>query len=245
MIDALTDLLARSERILVFTGAGVSVDSGIPDFRSPGGVWTRIDPMVLSVSTFRSGLAGRTRFWRALREVAESIGDPTPNPVHHAVARLEALGKVIGVVTQNVDGLHQAAGSSAEKVIELHGNLQSCLCLGCGRRWPAREVLARGDEAPACERCGGAIRPDVVVFEDPLPAAAVDRAWQLAREADLCLVLGSSLTVHPAADLPLVARRAGARLAIVTLGPTPIDLAAHLRLDAALGETFVPAVGRL
>ncbi|MCA9537426.1 MAG: hypothetical protein KC620_00980 [Myxococcales bacterium] len=246
MIKKLVPLLAAAERMMVFTGAGVSVDSGIPDFRTPGGIWDRIDPMTLSRSGAEGSPARRAEFWRAMRSLADSLGDPKPNAVHHAVVALDQRGQVGGVVTQNIDGLHQAAGST--EVIELHANHLMCHCLGCGDRLPTAEVVARvrgGEAAPSCRKCGGIIRPELVLFEDMLPVDALRRAERLALSCDLCLVLGSSLVVHPAADLPRMARRAGAKLVIATLGPTPIDDWAHLKIDAPLADVFVPAVRKL
>lgn len=241
-VDELRALLAHSRRIVAFTGAGVSVDSGIPDFRSPGGVWQSIDPSTLSRWTFDAGPSGRAAFWHAVQALIP-VDAVAPNPVHYALARLEASGRMLGVVTQNVDGLHQAAGS--RKVVELHGHLRTCHCVDCMDRVPwerAAAQLRAGARVPLCDQCEGPLRPDVVAFGDPMPTLAVDKAWRWAEQADLCLVLGSSLAVHPAAELPVAARRAGARLAIVTLSDTPIDTLADVRLWAPLQEGFVPAV---
>ncbi len=246
--DELRDAIAGAKRILVFTGAGISVDSGIPDFRSPGGVWTRIDPLTLSADRIQGSRRDREAFWRAMVEVAESVGQPAPNPAHAAVARLQRRGQVVLVATQNVDGLHQAAGSPPETVAELHGNLARCRCVACGTRYPTAEVLGwlrAGETLPTCQACGGFVRPDVVVFGDPLPMRALDRAHAAAFDCDLCLVLGSSLMVHPAADIPVRARRAGARLVVVTLSTTPVDALCDLRVRAPLGEVFVQAVADL
>lgn len=248
MSEALRDLIAAHDRILVFTGAGISVDSGIPDFRSPGGVWTRIDPLTLSADRIHGDRRDRATFWRALLEVADAVGAPVPNAAHHAVTALQRRGKVRAIVTQNVDGLHQAAGSPADSVIELHGNLEASKCLGCGSRTPLAEVLEQvraGDALPSCERCGGFLRPDLVVFGDPLPRGELAKAHAAARDCDLCLVLGSSLTVYPAADVPADAHRAGATLGIVTLSPTVLDAQADFRLRAPLGEAFVQAIDAL
>ncbi len=241
-MDELTALLAKSERILVFTGAGISVDSGIPDFRSPGGVWSRIDPQTLSRRNFESGPRGRAKFWEVLHMLGRSFGDPEPNAAHHAVTALERRGAVSAIVTQNIDGLHQRAGS--REVLELHGNLDDCYCVRCEARWSSAEIMSR-PSPPDCEHCGGPIRPDVVVFGDPLPAETVRRAWSAARMCDLCLVLGSSLEVHPAAELPVVARRSGAEVAIVTLSDTPLDHIATLRIRAPLIASLVPAIEAL
>lgn len=245
-VDALAGLLAGHRRILVFTGAGVSVDSGIPDFRSPGGIWTRVDPAMLSRPAIEGRGVDRRPFWRAMAAIAGAIGDPQPNPIHHAVAALERAGRVRAVVTQNIDGLHQRAGSKS--VYELHGGQATCRCLGCAARWPTAEILARvegGDAAPDCEHCGGVIRPELVLFGDMLDPAVLDGARRAATECDLCVVLGSSLEVHPAAGLPRVAAAAGAQVAIVTLGDPDWRGPLALRVDAPLSSTWVPAVARV
>lgn len=244
-IDALAATLAAHHQIAVFTGAGVSVDSGVPDFRSPGGVWAKIDPSMLSRPAIEGRGADRAAFWRAMLAIGRAVGEPRPNPIHTAIARLEAAGRSIGVVTQNIDGLHQAAGSRA--VIELHGSMTHCRCTGCPARWTTAEIFARvaaGDRAPDCEHCGGIIRPDLVLFGDLLPPEALGEAGRWMAACDLCVVLGSSLVVYPAADLPREARRAGARLAIATLGQTPLDRLAHLKIDAPLGAVWPAAVAR-
>lgn len=245
-IEALERLFAAHERIFVFTGAGVSVDSGIPDFRSPGGIWTRIDPSMLSRPAIEAPGVDRRPFWQAMRAIGEAVGDPQPNPIHHAVAALQRAGRVRAIATQNIDGLHQAAG--AEGVLELHGGQRDCRCLGCAARWPTAEIFARvqaGDTAPDCEHCGGVIRPDLVLFGDLLDPAVLGEAQRAAAMCDLCLVLGSGLEVFPAAGLPGIAARSGAAVAIVTLGRPAWRHPAALHVDAPLAHSFVPAVARL
>ena len=244
-VDTLRALLSDSERIMVFTGAGVSVDSGIPDFRSPGGVWTRVDPLAVSRQTFDAGRRGRARFWAATRKLLGGLINAEPNPSHHAVVELERRGRVTAIVTQNVDGLHQAAGSRPQRVIELHGTGRTCSCTGCGAAYSMVDVerwIDEGQDAPDCPVCAAPVRPDVVAFGDPMPEVALRRSWAVAGCCDLCLVLGSSLTVYPAADIPRAARKAGARLAIVTKGDTSLDELADVRLRGGLVDDFVPAV---
>lgn len=237
--------LDTAKRLLIFTGAGISVDSGIPDFRSPGGIWSRLDPYSLSTAALAGGPKGVAQFWRTMTALEDSLNHPQPNPAHFAVAKLQQQGRVELVVTQNVDGLHQAAGSPPESVVELHGNTAECFCRRCNQTWPTDAIVARvksGEAAPYCE-CGGVIRPKLTIFGDPLPDGVIPRSFAAARRCDVCLVLGSSLTVTPAADVPLEAKRAGAKLIIVTLGQTPLDRLADLRIGEGLASSFVPAVG--
>ena len=242
---ALADVLGAAKRILIFTGAGVSVDSGIPDFRSPNGVWSKIDPFSLSTAALAGGRKGVAMFWATMTALEDSLNDPKPNPVHFAIKKLQDQGKVELVVTQNVDGLHQAAGSPLDTVVELHGNTAESYCKRCNRTWPTSEIVKRvhaGEKAPSCE-CGGVIRPRLTIFGDPLPDGVMHQALTAARACDVCLVLGSSLTVTPAADVPLEAKRTGAKLVIVTMGETPLDRLADLQIKAPLAESFVPLVG--
>lgn len=242
---ALVDTLRAAKRMVIFTGAGISVDSGIPDFRSPDGIWMKIDPYSLSTEALAGGSKGVATFWRTMSALEDSLNQPKPNASHHAVTRLQRRGQVELVVTQNVDGLHQAAG--ATDVVELHGNTGESFCKRCGQTWPTGEIVARvraGDAAPYCE-CGGVIRPRLTVFGDPLPPGVMRRSLDAARRCDVCLVLGSSLTVTPAADVPVAAKRAGAKLVIITKGPTPLDAHADLRLHDGLADCFVPAVKAL
>lgn len=245
-VEMLRDLIAESRSILVFSGAGISVDSGIPDFRSPGGAWERVDPMAISSHRFGAGRRAQAAYWAAVRAILPRHPRmrPSPNPSHDAVTALQTRGRLLGVVTQNVDGLHQAAGTHA--VAELHGSLDPCRCQSCGAEtsWgDAVELLLGGAEVPPCGLCGGPLKPDVVGFGDSLPEAEMARAREWAATCDLCLVLGSSLEVYPAAGIPVEARESGSKLAIVTLSGTPLDAMAHVRLYAPLLEAFVPAVG--
>jgi len=213
----------------VFTGAGISVPSGIPDFRSPDGIWARADQFM--VGTFQ-GLQldpiGYHRFWSPLYKKALESG---PNTAHRGVRRLEELRLSAGVVTQNIDNLHQVAGS--ERVLELHGNGMSATCVDCGASIATRELLER--ENFDCPGCGGVVRHDVVLFNDPLPAQTLNEAFQLAVSSSWVLVIGSSLAVYPAASVPEATLRAGGRLIVVDVEPTPLDphAVAVLRGDCA------------
>ena len=229
MDERIADLAAEvraADRAVAFTGAGISTPSGIPDFRSEGGIWEEHDPQTFHVRTLRRDPAA---FWAELCAVYDHAfgGEPKPNAAHRALAELEARGHLEAVVTQNADGLHQSAG--AEAVVELHGNLAEAVCQSCRSRVPMADACARvdgGELPPVCERCGGVFETDGVLFGEALPEHALLRAQSLAETSDVYLVAGSSLTVEPAASLPRTAAKRGATLAIVNLDPTPGDDAA-------------------
>jgi NAD-dependent deacetylase len=223
-------LLAEAQRAVALTGAGISVPSGIPDFRSPGsGLWEGVDPMrVAHIDAFRRDPA---TFWGFYGARFSLLDGRRPNPAHAALATLEARGRLRAVITQNIDGLHAAAGS--REVIEVHGSVAESVCLRDGARFPLAEVRARlaaaADGIPRCD-CRAPLKPGVVLFGEWLPEAAMTRAAALAAEADLLLCVGSSLEVHPVAGLPALTLEGGGRLAVVTQGPTPYDAVAHVRL---------------
>jgi NAD-dependent deacetylase len=231
-VEHLAQLVRAAGSVVALTGAGISVPSGIPDFRSPGsGLWERVDPMeVAHIGAFRRD-AGV--FWGFYRERFDALAGKLPNPAHLALAAMERAGLLEAVITQNVDQLHRKAGT--RELVEVHGSIASCECLACGQRVPrerARELLAADAEGvPRCECCGDPLKPGVVLFGELLPAHALRRAEQLCAGADLLLCIGSSLEVHPVAGLPALARAAGAQIAIVTRGPTPLDELASVRLD--------------
>ncbi len=232
------EVLVSSEFAVVMTGAGVSTASGIPDFRGPQGLWKRVDPSLFEISYFYSNPLDA---WRLFSERFGSLRDVKPNPAHIAIARLEEVGLVKAVITQNIDGLHQAAGS--RRVVELHGNAGRAVCTQCGRKYPVGEALAALAEGrlPTCPVCGGLLKPDVVYFGEPLPTEALQDAYFLAESSDLFMVVGSSLAVSPANHLPLVARSRGARLIIVNFGETALDDVADLKVEAP-AERFMPMV---
>ncbi len=245
-IQALANLLRAATRVLVFTGAGVSTESGIPDFRSPGGIWDRY-PVVYYDEFLRDPEAQR-RYWLRSRETYPLLARAEPNPAHKAIAALDALGKLLLVVTQNIDGLHQRAGTPPEKVVELHGNNHWVVCVACDARTPREAIQAEllaGVEVPHCARCGGLLKNATVSFGEPLPAEALQAAETAARMCDLCLVVGSSLVVYPAAYIPLYAVESGAPLAIVNATPTPLDPLAQLVLRGRAGEILPAAVAAL
>ena len=235
MIDVssqIADWVKSSRRTVVFTGAGMSTESGIPDFRSPGGVWDRFDPNEFTFQNFIGSEAGRRRYWELGRVVYPVIKRAEPNPGHHALATLWHLGHLDCVITQNIDNLHQRAGLPAERVIELHGNATRARCLTCERPYDRGEIqdwLEAGVTVPGCAPpCGGIIKPRTVMFGEAMPREETDEAERRARASDLFIVVGSSLVVYPAAHMPVHAKRAGARLVIVNRTPTPQDDEADL-----------------
>lgn len=227
--DVLASLIREAETVVALTGAGISVPSGIPDFRSPGtGLWEDVDPMeVAHIDAWRADPA---RFWTFYGQRFSTLDGKEPNGAHAALVELERRGKLAAVVTQNIDRLHRKAGTA--ELVEVHGTIDSSSCLSCGGRYPLEEVKARLAAAglPSCD-CGDPLKPDVVLFGEMLPEDALSRAYALAVEADLLLCVGSSLEVHPIAQLPGITKQAGGAVAIVTQGPTPYDRHAAVKLD--------------
>lgn len=244
-MPTLLQLLEPARRVFAFTGAGISTASGIADFRGPNGVWTRQRPIYYQ--EFVASEDARVEYWRFKCEAHASFRDARPNRAHLALARLEALGRLEAVVTQNVDGLHQVAGSTRERLIELHGTNSEAECIECGAREPiARSIedFERSGEPPRCA-CGGLMKPAVVMFGQALDGAALRRAAEASERADLILALGSSLVVTPAADIPLVGARRGTPYVIVNRGATPHDELATLCLDADVSDVVPAAVEKL
>jgi len=247
-IEKLAELIAESERLVVFTGAGISTESGIPDFRGPDGLWTKVDPEDFTYQKFVGDLESRKRIWRMHETTGFRFDDAEPNAAHYAIAELEKLGKLDCVITQNVDGLHQKAGSSEETVLELHGNMQWVKCIRCGVRHPTAEVrgwMEGGSEVPECRKCGGILKPDAVFFGEAMPEREVREAQRRSALCDLCLVIGSTLTVYPAALMPEFALRGGATLVILNQGATELDHAAKLRVEAGAGEVMTRVLERV
>jgi NAD-dependent deacetylase len=229
-VQRLAELVRESRSTVALTGAGVSVPSGIPDFRTPEeGLWANVDPMeVAHIDVFEQDPA---RFWSYYRPRFHSLGDKRPNAAHEALAELERRGLLDGVITQNIDRLHRSAGS--ERVVEVHGSIETSTCRSCGADYGLEEVdsLFDADGIAICGGCGGAVKPNVVLFGELLPERAMAEAQELAQRADLMLCVGSSLVVHPVAALPSLTLGRGGRLAIVTKGPTPYDSDAAVKLD--------------
>ena len=247
LAEKVADLILAAKKIVVFTGAGVSTESGLPDFRSPGGIWDRFDPDDFTYQKFISRPQTRRLWWQLIYEGSLST-ETKPNPAHHALAELERLGKLDAVITQNIDNLHQTAGVPDEKVFELHGNLKWAVCLGCGQRYPFEQIkikLAEGEDIPQCQTCSGILKPYITFFGEMLPEGVFEAAVQRAERADLFMVIGSTLIVYPAADIPARAHRSGAKLAIINLSPTPMDHEAAALIRAKAGETMTKVMARV
>jgi NAD-dependent deacetylase len=245
MISADADLkqvaawIGSAERIVVLTGAGISTESGIPDFRGPEGVWTR-NPGAEKMATLSHYVADpevRRRAWQS--RLASPAFQAKPNAGHHALVALERAGRLHALITQNVDGLHQAAGSSPDRVVEIHGTLHEVVCLDCGERAPMQRALARvraGEADPACRSCGGILKSATISFGQSLVARDLQRAEAAARSCDLLLAVGSTLSVFPIAGVVPVAKRAGARIVIVNAEPTEMDALADAVIRGPIGE---------
>jgi NAD-dependent deacetylase len=243
-IADLARTIEQSERTVVFTGAGISTESGIPDFRSPGGIWTRMAP--IDFSDFLASEEARRETWRRRFAMEETFRQARPNRGHRAVAELVRRGKVAAVITQNIDGLHQASGIADDQIIELHGNTTYAHCLDCKIRYelePLRIAFARDETAPLCNECGGFVKTATISFGQAMPEEEMRRAEIETLAADLFIVAGSSLVVYPAAAFPELAKHNGANLVIINRERTGLDPIADLVLNRAIGETLGAAVG--
>lgn len=245
-LDQARELIDAAQRIVVLTGAGISTDSGIPDFRGPQGVWTR-DPKAERLSDIRYYVSDpevRRLSWQSRLE--HPAWTAQPNEGHLALVELERRGKLHALVTQNIDGLHQRAGNTAERVIEVHGNLHKAICLSCGWRGPMQAVLERvrrGDEDPQCETCNGILKSDTISFGQALVPEVIARAMRAATECDCLIAVGTSLQVYPVAGAVPSAKAAGAKVIILNAEPTPFDDIADVRLSGAIGSEL-PALCR-
>ena len=242
-VNALRDLIEGAERIVPFTGAGVSTECGIPDFRSPGGFWTKNRP--IPFDEFMASREARDESWRRRFAMLDQFGGAQPGRGHRALASLYRDGKVPGLITQNIDNLHQASGIAAADIVELHGNTTYAVCLDCARRyelpWVREQFEAAGERAPDCA-CGGFIKTATVSFGQSMPVAAMERAEDLTRGSDLFLAIGSSLVVWPAAGFPLMAKRNGAALIIINREPTEMDELADLVVNFDIGDVLAPFI---
>ncbi len=241
----LRDLIDRARAIVPFTGAGISTECGIPDFRSPGGFWTKNQP--IPFDEFMASREMRDEAWRRRFAMLDQFGAVKPGRGHRALASLYRAGKVAGLVTQNIDNLHQDSGIAPDDVVELHGNTTYAACLDCGKRyelaWVREKFEAAGAHAPDCA-CGGYIKTATISFGQAMPAAAMERAEQLTKQADLFLAIGSSLVVWPAAGFPLMAKRNGASLVIINREPTDFDDIADLVINADIGDVLGPFIAQ-
>ncbi|MPZ57994.1 MAG: NAD-dependent deacetylase [Rhizobiales bacterium] len=241
-IGRLRDLVAGASRVVPFTGAGISTECGIPDFRSPGGIWTKMQP--ISFDAFLASQEMRDESWRRRFAMQDQFGQAQPGRGHLALAALYRVGKVPRVVTQNIDNLHQASGIAPDDVVELHGNTTYATCLDCAARYELRWVRERfdasGGRAPECSSCGGYIKTATVSFGQAMPEAAMHRAQRLTLACDLFLAIGSSLVVWPAAGFPLMAKRNGAALVIINRESTELDQIADLVIREDIGTALAP-----
>ena len=243
-IERLHDMIASAKRIVAFTGAGISTESGIPDFRSPGGIWTKYQPIYFD--DFMSSEEMRRESWRRKFATDETMKKAEPNAGHRALAKLVEQGKMTAIITQNIDGLHQRSGVPESRIIELHGNSTYASCLDCGHRHelePIKKAFLGKGTLPICEKCDGIVKTATISFGQAMPEIQMARAQDETMACDLFMVLGSSLVVYPAAGFPRVAKRKGARLVIVNRDPTDQDADADLVMHAEIGPTLSRVVG--
>jgi len=244
-VESARRLVAAAEHVVGFTGAGISTESGIPDFRSPGGVWA--ENRIVDYQEFVSSEAGRIEYWRQKAAAWPAMRDAQPNAGHAAFLELHRQGRLDALITQNIDGLHQRSGLPAERVFELHGTTTEAGCLTCGDRITSDEACRRieaGEQAPRCRECGGLLKPATISFGQAMPWDVMEQAQTAAEACDLMLAVGSSLVVEPAASIPRVARFAGARLIIVNRDPTPLDRMADAVVRGEIGAVLPELVRR-
>jgi len=238
-LEVFATRLKNSGSIVFFTGAGISTESGVPDFRSPGGVWTKYQPVLFQ--DFLASESARVQHWQLKKATYELFKTVKPNLAHYAICEFEKRGQLLGLITQNIDGLHKIAGTSDDKLVELHGTDRWVTCLECGKGYEPADVYEKlGEEftAPTCNDCGGFLKSANVSFGQSMPVEAMQRAQRWSEHADIFIVLGSSLQVQPAASFPVIAQRRGALLAIVNRDPTPLDDIADFVDHGAIGEFF-------
>lgn len=240
-IDAVSAMILESNKIVVFTGAGISTESGLSDFRSPGGIWDRFDPSELNYQNFLASETSREKYWDFYKQLWPTMVGAEPNAGHYAIAELYHLDKLDCVITQNIDGLHQKSGIPEERVIELHGTMQWVICLECSKKYPREQIQSRlesGEKVPRCDACQGIMKPATISFGQAMPEWETSEAQKRAAACELLLVAGSSLVVYPAAQMPVIAKDSGAKLVIINLTPTPHDLYADIVINEKTGETL-------
>lgn len=248
--DCATQVLREADQILVFSGAGLSTESGIPDFRGPDGLWTKVDPDDFTIDRWVTSPDIRRRGWKMHLdgELWGARSSVLPNDGHRAIVRLRDAGRLAGVVTQNVDGLHHKSGLGDEFVSELHGNVRSCHCLSCDGRWPTETVLGwieAGDEDPRCPRCADLVKTDTILFGEMLPEDEVRKAGVFLAVSDAVLVVGSTVSVWPAADVVVRAANQGRPIVVINKGPTDVDNIATCRIEGGIGEILPGLLDRV
>jgi NAD-dependent deacetylase len=240
-LECIARWITEVKTVVIFTGAGLSTESGIPDFRSPGGVWDKYNPEDFYFDNFLASEISRWKYWQMATEMYEPMKKAQPNAAHLAIAELEKMGKLDCVITQNIDNLHVRAGNSPDKVIELHGTAMSVSCLNCRKKFDREKVqerLRKEMQLPYCDSCGGPLKPETISFGQAMPVKETQEAYERAAASDLFIVIGSSLVVQPAASMPVTAKRNGARLVIINRDPTPCDSMADIVLHEQAGPTM-------
>jgi NAD-dependent deacetylase len=240
-LSQVAEWIIQANKVVVFSGAGLSTESGIPDFRSPGGVWDRYNPEDFYFQNFLASETSREKYWQMATEMFEPMKKAQPNLAHLAIAEMERLGKLDCVITQNIDGLHFKAGNSEGKVIQLHGTAMFVSCLRCGKSYDREEIqerIQKGVKAPYCDDCGGPLKPATISFGQSMPERETEEAYHRSSSSDLFIAIGSSLGVQPAASMPLVAKRNGAKLVIINRDPTPYDPMADIVIHGQAGPVM-------
>ncbi|MDD5338144.1 MAG: NAD-dependent protein deacylase [Dehalococcoidales bacterium] len=240
-IEQVADMVVGAKKVVIFTGAGFSTESDIPDFRGPQGVWQQFDPDELNLPNFLRSEEIREKYWQVHKLFWEAVKDAKPNKGHYAVTELYNMGKLDCVITQNTDGLHQKSGTPEEKMLELHGTMHWVDCLDCKKRYPrdyAHQKMLSGEKVPRCGDCNGILKPATVAYGQSMPVRETNEAVEKSSHCDLLLALGSSLIVYPAAQMPLLAKQNGAKLVIVNITPTPHDSYADVVIAEKTGETL-------
>jgi NAD-dependent deacetylase len=240
-LSQVAEWIIQANKVVVFSGAGLSTESGIPDFRSPGGVWDRYNPEDFYFQNFLASENSREKYWQMATEMYEPMKKAQPNLAHLAIAEMERLGKLDCVITQNIDGLHFKAGNSEEKVIQLHGTAMFVSCLSCGKSYDREEIqerIQKGVKAPYCDDCGGPLKPATISFGQSMPERETEEAYHRSSSSDLFIAIGSSLSVQPAASMPLVAKRNRAKLVIINRDRTPYDPMADIVIHGQAGPVM-------
>ncbi len=246
-VNLLLSEIKKSKRIIFFTGAGISTESGIPDFRGAEGIWKKYSPQVVEYSRFLASHQNRKEYWEFSNSLYRKFKSAKPNAAHYAIAKMERLGYLDCIITQNIDNLHQKAGNSEEKILELHGNAFKVRCLNCNKYYSREEIEKNfpRDGVPSCVRCDGILKPTTILFGEPLPEKVLEEAFRRARKADLLIVLGSSLVVYPAALIPLEVIQQEGKLVIVNLTPTQYDKYADIVIYEKCGKVMKEVMERL